>query len=336
MNSATFVIPGAAHLRARALQSWAPATTVKPPSPVYPETMVLRGGVGLRIVKPLMIVLMMPFLLPFGVYGLSVGSYGMAAFFGLPPLLGVLLFAPALARAGSFELTTHRLFHKPWFRERRAYALAELTDLDFDAQTERVRARSVGLDLAFAGSFHRLRGALVVWTYLARARIAPPTTEPFTPWVLWQAAATGRPARRGFAVVVEDLFAFVPETFPPPSVATAAAGLALSLLTLPLGVAVVPVHLMPPIGEVLGFFAYAPPAVRRSVVEALVRLMGGWSSALSMVRCTPTMRADRAVEISIETSDAPTITGHVYETTANDLVRRLPTAARPTTAYRST
>src|SRR6185369_5965035 len=91
------------------------------PDPVYPEALILRGGVGIRIMKPLMVLVASPLLVSFGLYGLYMKTYGLAAFFGLPPLLALAMFAPALARAGSFELTTHRLFHKPWFRAQRVY-----------------------------------------------------------------------------------------------------------------------------------------------------------------------------------------------------------------------
>ncbi len=304
------------------------------PPPPYPEVSLLRSGVGFRIMKPLVILAVAPLLVPIGVYGLSKADYGFAAFFLVPSLLLLLVLARPLSRAGSFELTSHRLLHKPWLREWRAYPLASMTELKFDADEARVRCKSLGMDMAFVGQFDKLRGALAVWPYLARLPAPAASQEVFEPWTVWQASSTAKRSRRGFAIVMGDLAAFVPETFPPPSTAASAAGLAINLLTLPLGVAMVPVYVVPPIAHVLSFFFAAPPSVRRLVLGALVELMGGWAHGVAAIRCTPSPRPGGVLGVTLEAPNTEPIVGYLGVDIGSDLLRRFPNALAHAPTYR--
>jgi hypothetical protein len=294
--------------------------------PVYPESLLLRGGVSFRIVKPLMLLMVSPMMIAIGAYAVSQAEWGIAAFFGLPSLLLIFLFGIPLRRAGSFELTSHRLRHKPWFRPWRDYPLAAIPprELDFDGQTQRVRAKSIGLHMTYVGSYDALRGALAVWCPLASMPFPAPIVEAFVPWILLPATTSGHPARSGFLVSVGDQIAFVPDAFPPPSTGAAIAGLAVNLLTLPLGVAMVPSYVRPPIADVLRFFEAAPLSIRQHVLAVLAQLVSGWARGIGAVRCTATLGPDGSAHLGVEAQGGETVGAFVGPQAFHEVSRRLP------------
>jgi hypothetical protein len=185
---------------------------------VDPEVVLLRGGVGPRIAKTLMMtVLSVAFMLG----GVAVLIYtpdwkwglGIVAFFSLGLVFGL----PPILRTGKYELTTRRLKWRPYFAlSSREVLLASLVpgDIDVDAQTASIALASAKLKMGSLARFEELWGALLLWRELARVELVPgpPLDASSVMWPgEWTVPSVG--VVSSFVVVRPDYVAIVPTRF---------------------------------------------------------------------------------------------------------------------------